>query len=80
MKTSKSLFYSGLALVVLPILVIVILWWASAKIDNHNEKKSNTEKKIVYDTVKVKVVDTVVIQKIKYVKKVESNISDSSSR
>jgi len=78
MRTSKNLFYSGLALVLLPILLLFFLWWVSSTVENYNETKNKPEKKVVYDTVKVKVVDTVVIQKIKYVKKVESIVSDST--
>ena len=81
MKTSKNLFYSGLALVLSPILLLIILWWISAKVEGYNDdKKIQKEKKVVYDTVRVKVTDTVVIQKIKYIKKVEPVSSDSISK
>jgi len=80
MKTSKNLFYSGLALVLSPILLLIFLWWVSSTVEDYNDNKLKKEKQIVYDTVKVKVVDTVVVQKIKYIKKIQSVSSDSTSK
>ena len=77
MKKFKNLYYTGLAIISLPIVAFFIIFLLS-----HNESKVKKDKKevkpILYDTVKVKVkiYDTVVVEKIKYVKKVKPE-SDS---
>jgi len=72
MKKFKGLFYTGLILVLMPILVGIVVFYFSYNSDK--KPKLKEEKKIIYDTVKVKVYDTVVVEKIKYIKKVKPEI------
>ena len=77
MKKFRNLYYTGLVIISMPIVSFFLIFLLS-----HNENKTKKDKKevkpILYDTVKVKVkiYDTVVVEKIKYIKKVKSE-SDS---
>ena len=77
MKTSKSLFYVGITIFTLPLLFIILFYFVSKNTDSKIEKK--VKKEIHRDTIRVKVYDTIVIQKIKYIKKPKPNTSDSTS-
>lgn len=70
MKTFKKLFYTGLFLILSPFLVFFFVFYFSSS-NEDKIKEPKTQKKIVYDTIKVKVFDTVIIERIKYVKKPE---------
>jgi len=70
MKKFKGLFYTGLTLVLMPIIVALVVFYFSY--DNRKKSKKIEDKKpIIYDTIRIKVYDTVVIEKIKYIKKVK---------
>ena len=70
MKKFKGLFYTGLILVLMPIIVSIVVFYFSY--DNRKKSKKIEDKKpIVYDTIKIKIYDTVVVEKIKYIKKVK---------
>lgn len=72
MKKFKSLFYTGLILVLMPIVVSIVVFYFSY--NSGKKVKQKETKHIIYDTVTVKVYDTVVVEKIKYIKKVKPEI------
>ena len=72
MKKFKSLFYTGLVLVLMPIVVSIVVFYFSY--NSGKKVKQKETKQIIYDTVTVKVYDTVVVEKIKYIKKVKPEI------
>lgn len=72
MKKFKGLFYTGLILVLMPIVVSIVVFYFSYNSGKKVEEKEE-KKQIVYDTVTVKVYDTVVVEKIKYIKKIVAN-------
>ena len=69
MKTFKNLFYIGLSLVGIPIgfILLICLFSAVGPIKSNQELK---ETKIT-DTVKVKVYDTVKVEKVNLIEKVK---------
>jgi len=71
MKTFKNLFYAGISLILIPIIILVSIYYLSKNDSDRFEKAP--KQKIVYDTIHVKVYDTVVIQKIKYITKVKKD-------
>jgi hypothetical protein len=71
MKKFKGLFYTGLILVLMPIIVSIVVFYFSYN-SGKKIKEKEEKKQIVYDTVTVKIYDTVVVEKIKYIKKVKS--------
>lgn len=56
-KALDSLFYSGLAIIFMPIIIIVLIFAMGANTESRsaNSPKEIIERRIVYDTVKVKV-------------------------
>jgi len=73
MKTFKSLFYSGLMIVFVPIFLIVVMVILPATVKLNKTKNTEEEKHVViYDTIEVKkiVYDTIKPKK-KIVKKKE---------
>lgn len=79
-KTLESLFYSGLAIIFMPIVVAVLIFAVSANTSS-NEKNSPqeiVERRIIYDTVKVRVeVPEVIVAKPKKEKKKPKEEKDS---
>ena len=77
MKTFKNLFYIGLSLVGIPIGFILLMSIFSALGPIKNKSTQELDGTKVVDTIKVKVYDTVniekvnLIEKIKWVEKVE---------
>lgn len=79
MNKFNKLFTSGLILISFPLLLVLVMVISYfMKPGNRNGQKEIVEKKVIYDTVKVKVTDTVVVEKIKYVKKEESSVRDTT--
>lgn len=79
MNKFNKLFMSGLILISFPLfLVLVMIISYFMKPGNRTPQKEIVEKKTIYDTVKVKVTDTVIVEKIKYVKKEESTVRDTT--
>lgn len=73
MKKFKGLFYTGLILVLMPIIVSIVVFYFSYN-SGKKIKEKEEKKQIVYDTVTVKIYDTVVVEKIKYIKKIKLEI------
>jgi len=77
MKKFKSLLITGLIITLVPIFSVIVVFTMShygGQSDNKIQKYEK-RKEIYFDTVRVKVVDTVFVKKIKYIKK---QTSDSS--
>lgn len=77
MKTFKKLFYTGLFLILSPFLIFFFVYYFSSS-NEDKLKESKPQKKIVYDTIKVKIFDTIVIERIKYIKKPEVVNNDTT--
>ena len=77
MKAYKNLYYTGLSLIIIPIIMVIVVFYFSSR-DNQKFEKV-PKQKVVYDTVKVKVkvYDTVIIKKIKYIEKPKKESTDS---
>ena len=79
MNKFNKLFTSGLILISFPLLLVLVMVISYfMKPGNRTTQKEIVEKKTIYDTVKVKVTDTVIVEKIKYVKKEESTVRDTT--
>lgn len=77
MKAYKNLYYTGLSLILIPIIVVIVVFYFSSRESTKYQKPP--KQKVVYDTVKVKVkvYDTVIIKKIKYIEKPKRESTDS---
>lgn len=77
MKAYKNLYYTGLILILIPVFLVIIVFYFSSRESTKYQKPP--KEKVVYDTVKVKVkvYDTVIIKKIKYIEKPKKESNDS---
>lgn len=72
MKKFKFYFLVGLSIVLIPIFTAIVVITAS-HYGGQSSKKDKNKKEVHYDTVRVKIIDTVIVKKIKYIKKKSSD-------
>ena len=79
MNKFNNVFLMGFICVIVPIISIIIVFYFSSGDKRESDKYPKKKNQIIYDTVKVKVYDTVRIEKIKYIRKVKESVDSTSN-